>query len=193
MFTNPIHSPADRCSTGHFTDTVHRGRYERVHGLALGAAASGDMGSAASNVSGLTDDGAIHPIRVAAGAIYSDGRVVATLQRKALEYGCTSDAVVQLMPFLLGAQATLMDNAPNSDMENERGRPVLLMQVDQCGLLHAPAAPARAVLVEHGSGSLCVAVHAEKTASGETAVVCTTAAKLAPALPTQMLELVSCP
>jgi hypothetical protein len=174
-----------------FANTVP-GRYERVHALALGAAASGDMGSGVSNVSGLADDGAIHPIRIAAGAIYSDGRIVATLQRKALEYGCTSDAVVQLMPFLLGAQATLTDTDCDSE-EKERERPVLLMQVDQCGLLHAPAAPARAVLVEHGSGSLCVAVHEENAQDGKTAVVCTTAADLAPALPTQMLEMVSCP
>eukprot|EP01043_Picozoa_sp_COSAG02_P050803 COSAG02_NODE_5268_length_4484_cov_1.709920_5_plen_181_part_00 len=175
-----------------FANTVP-GRYERVHALALGAAASGDMGSGVSNVSGLTDNGAIHPIRIAAGAIFSDGRIVATLQRKALEYGCTSDAVVQLMPFLLGAQATLTGTDCDSDKEKKRERPLLLMQVDQCGLLHAPAAPARAVLVEHGSGSLCVAVHTENAKSGETAVVCTTAADLAPALPTQMLEMVSCP
>jgi cytidine deaminase len=179
-----------------------RCRYERVHALALGSAGrGGDMGSDALNVTGLTDDG-IHPMRIAAGAIFSDGKIVATLQRKALEYGCTSDAVVQLMPFLLGAHGTIVDQRNISTPENEHGwpvengstgRPVLLMQVDQCGLLHAPAAPARAVLVEHGSGSLCVAVHARDAGSGETAVVCTTAADLAPALPTQMLEMASCP
>ena len=142
------------------------------------------MGSDALNVTGLTDDG-IHPLRIAAGAIFSDGKIVATLQRKALEYGCTSDAVVQLMPFLLGAHGTIVDQRNISTPENEHGRPVLLMQVDQCGLLHAPAAPARAVLVEHGSGSLCVAVHARDAGSGETAVVCATAAELAPALPSR--------
>ena len=151
------------------------------------------LASASPNVTGLTADGGIHPIRIAAGAIFSDGRVIATLQRKALEYGCTSDAVVQLMPFLLGAHETLIEQRNISNTENEDRRPVLLMQVDQCGLLHAPAAAARAVLVEHGSGSLCVAVHARDGGSGETAVVCTTAADLAPALPTQMLEMASCP
>ena len=161
--------------------------YERVRSLAVGAAGSVDMGSAAVAVAGLTDDGGIHPIRLAAGAIYADGRIVATTQKKALEYGCTSDAVVQLMPFLLGTHGSLMDKH-SSATEGEGGKPVLLMQVDQCGLLHAPAAPARAVLAEHGSGSLCVAVHAEWE-SGEVDLVCTTVADLAPSLPTQMLEM----
>ena len=161
--------------------------YERVLSLATGAAGTADMGSAAVDVGGLTDDGGIHPIRLAAGAIYADGRIVATTQKKALEYGCTSDAVVQLMPFLLGTHGSLVDKF-SSATEGGGGKPVLLMQVDQCGLLHAPAAPARAVLAEHGSGSLCVAVHAEQE-TGEVDVVCTTVADLAPALPTQMLEM----
>lgn len=166
--------------------------YEKVHALALGDAGTrGDIGLAASDVAGLTDDDEIHPIRIAAGAMYSNGQVVATTQKKALEYGCTSDAVVQLMPFLLGEQVGLT-GTHCSDNESTGRRPVLLMQVDQCGLLHAPAAAARAVLVEHGSGDLCVAVHAKDAEGGGTVVVCTTAANLAPALPTQMLEMESC-
>jgi hypothetical protein len=162
--------------------------YERVLSLAVGAAGSADVGSTAVDVGGLTDDGGIHPIRLAAGAIYADGRIVATTQKKALEYGCTSDAVVQLMPFLLGMHGSLMDKYSTTATEGTGGKPLLLMQVDQCGLLHAPAAPARAVLAEHGGGSLHVAVHTEQSESGEVGIVCTTVAGLAPALPTQMLE-----
>jgi hypothetical protein len=115
----------------------------------------------------------------------------------------------QLMPFLLGAHGSMMLGEKEEDAEkfSSTSKPVLLMQADQCGLLHAPvrnppdlpwsdaefsqrkpiicqdrlgtntrtapktgpvqAAPARAVLAEHGSGSLCVAVHAEKTAGAK--------------------------
>jgi hypothetical protein len=113
------------------------------------------------------------------------------------------------MPFLLGAHGSMMLGEKEEDAEkfSSTSKPVLLMQADQCGLLHAPvrnppdlpwsdaefsqrkpiicqdrlgtntrtapktgpvqAAPARAVLAEHGSGSLCVAVHAEKTAGAK--------------------------
>ena len=97
-------------------------------------------------------------MRYGACVVFEDGTTFTAFQRKALEYGCTSDAVVQLMPFLLGTHASVLDKY-SSPTEGVGVKPVLLMQVDQCGLLHAPAAPARAVLAEHGSGSLFVAVH----------------------------------
>jgi hypothetical protein len=38
---------------------------------------------------------------------------------------------------------------------------VLLLQADEFGVLHAPVAQARALLVEHGFGDLAVVVHSK--------------------------------
>jgi hypothetical protein len=59
-----------------------------------------------------------------------------------LEYGCTLDAVSQLAPHL-----------------QEDATPLLLVQADQYGIAHAPFAPARAFLSEHGFENCQVVVH----------------------------------
>jgi cytidine deaminase len=92
--------------------------------------------------------GAVHPLSIAAGLLWADGRTELALQRKALEYGCSADAVLQLCAGAIASHE--QQGAPP---------PVLLMQADQCGLLHAPSASARAVLAEHGLGGLIVGVH----------------------------------
>ena len=92
---------------------------------------------------------ALHPLRYGAAVLFSDGSTATAYQKKALEYGCSLDAVTQL------AQAI-------EDKGGESGDPrpcVLLLQADQFGVLHAPFAPGRAYLSEHGHGDCDVAVY----------------------------------
>ena len=62
-----------------------------------------------------------------------------TVQRKATEYGCSADAVLQLLPLLLGEGAPLGLGAA----EEEGAPPAMLLVVDQFGLCHAPTGPVR--------------------------------------------------
>lgn len=108
-------------------------------------------------------------------------------QKKALEYGCSLDAVTQLAPFLED-QRQLMhrysQTKPSSSNVSssssissasfvafasylsidesataKSNRPILLIQVDQFGIAHAPFAKARAFLTEYGYGDCHVLVH----------------------------------
>ena len=99
---------------------------------------------------------ALHPLRYGAAALFSDGSTSVAYQKKALEYGCSLDAVTQL------AQAL-------EDKGREPGapRPVLLAQADQFGVLHAPFAPGRAYLSEHGYDNCEIAVHGEPLENAE--------------------------
>jgi hypothetical protein len=92
---------------------------------------------ARSNISDL------HPIQFGAAAIFDDGTIVTTRQASALEYGCTLDAVSQLAPHF----------------QDQNGTPLLLVQADQYGIAHAPFAPARAFLIEHGFENCQIVVH----------------------------------
>ena len=85
----------------------------------------------------------VHPIQFGAAAIFDDGTIVTTRQASALEYGCTLDAVSQLFPHFREQNAT----------------PLLLVQADQFGIAHAPFAPARAFLTEHGFDSCQIILH----------------------------------
>eukprot|EP01052_Picozoa_sp_SAG31_P005850 SAG31_NODE_264_length_18835_cov_7.543553_1_plen_353_part_00 len=124
-----------------------------------------------------------HPLAIAAGVLLpapkgpSDARFrsVIAIQRTALEFGCTADPVVQLLPDLLGRGS---ERAPS--------QPPLLLIADQTGLLHAPTAPARALLAEHGRGTVVVAVHARKPDGNGVTVERTTITQLSPALPAQL-------
>ena len=97
-------------------------------------------------------------------------------QKKALEYGCSLDAVTQLASSI-------------EDKGRELGapQPVLLAQADQFGVLHAPFAPGRAYLSEHGYGNCEIAIHGEpteKAKSGEEAPINLVAVKdLTPSAP----------
>ena len=74
----------------------------------------------------------LYPVHLAAGVLFEDGSHALARQLKALEYGCSADAVVRLSGGLA------------------RRRPAaLLVQSDQFGNLLAPSAPARALLAEH--------------------------------------------
>uniref|UniRef100_A0A7S2YQI8 Uncharacterized protein n=1 Tax=Entomoneis paludosa TaxID=265537 RepID=A0A7S2YQI8_9STRA len=87
----------------------------------------------------------VHAIRYGAAAALMDTTsnqvsYITASQCKALEYGATLDAVCQLVPPLVQQQ------------QQQRMIILGLVQVDQYGLPHAPFAPARSLLVEHGLG-----------------------------------------
>jgi cytidine deaminase len=92
---------------------------------------------AKSNISEL------HPVQFGAAVVFEDGTIVTSHQASALEYGCTLDAVSQL----------------TSHITAESNAPVLLVQADQFGIAHAPFAPARSFLSEHGYGDCLVLLH----------------------------------
>mmetsp|Transcript_3139 Transcript_3139/g.3739 ORF Transcript_3139/g.3739 Transcript_3139/m.3739 type:complete len:306 (+) Transcript_3139:206-1123(+) len=92
----------------------------------------------------LKDDRTVHPISFGAAVMFEDGHIISAYQKKALEYGCTLDAVGQL------AQGI-------ADYAN--AKPKLLAQVDNFGVAHAPFAPGRAFFEENGYGTCRVLLH----------------------------------
>lgn len=86
----------------------------------------------------------VHPIRYGAAILTKNhGILHAAAQRKALEYGATQDAVAQVLSLLWNDNKRHhKDNLPT----------MLLAHVDHFGLVHAPFAPARSMLMEHGLG-----------------------------------------
>ena len=116
----------------------------------------------------------LHPLRYGAAVLYSDGTTSVAYQKKALEYGCSLDAVGQLAHDI-------------EEKGREGRRPVMLVQADQFGIIHAPFAPGRAFLSEHGYGDCEVAIHSNTSDSfkgGEPAeILVVKASDLAPATP----------
>jgi cytidine deaminase len=100
---------------------------------------------AKSNISEL------HPIQFGAAVVFEDGTIVTSHQASALEYGCTLDAVSQLTSHITAESSHA---------------PLLLVQADQYGIAHAPFAPARSFLSEHGYGDCRVLLH-DTTASDD--------------------------
>lgn len=94
----------------------------------------------------------LHPIRYGAAALLDDGTIVSAAQFKALEYGNSVGAVVMLL----------------GEIERRRrasgALPVVLMQADQHGTLHAPFAQGRTCLFEMGFGACAVVLHAKAPA-----------------------------
>jgi len=84
-----------------------------------------------------------HPIHFGAAVVFEDQSIFTSHQSSGLEYGCTLDAVSQLVPRVL-------EQACN---------PVLIVQADQYGVAHSPFAPARAFFSEHGYDDCHVLVH----------------------------------
>lgn len=85
----------------------------------------------------------LFPLRYAAGVLFSDGEIRTTWQHKTLEYGSSLDPISKLIPFIEATTAT----------------PVFMLQVDQFGILHAPAARARAYFFEFEFNGLEIPVH----------------------------------
>lgn len=115
----------------------------------------------------------LYPVHLAAGVLLSDGSTSVAREDKGLEFGCTVEAPVKLIPFIQAAAtatATTVAGAP---------RPLVVLQADQFGVLHAPPARARAWLYERGHGGAVVFAHDAATG----ALVRVTAARLSPAVP----------
>lgn len=107
----------------------------------------------------------LFPVRYAAAALFSDGEIYVTWQHKTLEYGSSLDPVSKLIThvdskrigkryFSLGDQS--------SDMrvqQSPKAEPVVVVQVDQFGILHAPFARARAFFFEYAYSDLLVLVN----------------------------------
>ena len=93
-----------------------------------------------------SDSDEIHPIYFGSAVQFQNGSIITGYQWNALEYGCSLDAVSQLAT-QIGEQTT------------KTNFPIWLVQVDQYGIAHAPFAPARAFLTEHGFGSCKVILH----------------------------------
>lgn len=89
-----------------------------------------------------------HPIRYSAAILFNDKTHAVSWMKKGLEYGTTLDPVSQL--------------AHVAESQADSIKPVLLVQVDQFGICHAPFGGARAFLNEYGHGSIQVIVHDEK-------------------------------
>jgi cytidine deaminase len=86
----------------------------------------------------------LHPINYVAGVLFSDNQTVISQHHEAIEYGCSLDAVSRLTVFI---------------ERESKATPQLILQVDQYGTLHAPAAVARAYLEEKGYHSVNFVIH----------------------------------
>ena len=115
----------------------------------------------------------LHPIRYGAAVLFSNGSYVSAAQKKSLEYGCSYEAVGQLIPAIekrCKEQEKVLKQTSNGESnekddvgnrESSAVYPVLLVQCDRYGLPHAPFAPARAYLAEYGHGDCEVVVLGE--------------------------------
>lgn len=99
------------------------------------------------------DNKPLHPISYGSCVVFDDGSKSYGWQNKALEYGCTLDAVCSL--------------AGPIQQQAAKGRhPVMIVMADQHGMCHAPFAPARSFLKEYGFGDVKVLVHDGATGPG---------------------------
>ncbi len=87
------------------------------------------------------DRSELHPIQYGAAILFEDGSIETASQRKSLEYGCSLDAVTQLVVSIEKR------NGGKGDISN-LSRPKLLVQCDQFSVVHTPFATARAYLSE---------------------------------------------
>ena len=117
----------------------------------------GDVGGFDPSSDDDSDD--IHPIYFGAAVEFQNGSIVTSYQLSALEYGCTLDAVSQLATQIDKMASATTNNGDGGEGTHDRNLPICLVQVDQYGIAHAPFAPARAFLTEHGYGSCDVLLH----------------------------------
>ena len=140
-----------------------------------------DLAVQASNRDNRDD---LHPIKYGAAVMFSDWTTASAHHKKALEYGCSLDAVGQLaqaMDDKCGGGVSGHDG--NVDGGTDSVRPVLLIQSDQYGVIHAPFAIGRAFLAEHGYGDCHVAVLEKKKDAYSYECIFVKASTLAPTKP----------
>mmetsp|Transcript_16703 Transcript_16703/g.24202 ORF Transcript_16703/g.24202 Transcript_16703/m.24202 type:complete len:386 (-) Transcript_16703:810-1967(-) len=120
----------------------------------------------------------LHPITYAAAVYFRDKSFAKAVSKKALEYGCSLDAVTQLSPIL--------------EAKRNRGiEPLELVQIDHFGIAHAPFGAARAFLVEHGYGNLKVFVHSYNTELRSIEWKTMKAVDLAPNIPSHVRKIIN--
>lgn len=96
----------------------------------------------------------LHPVRLSAAVMLTDGSIKSAWLLKGLEYGCTVDPVTQLIRDIENHRSKL------NMVDRDKGEAVKYMiMVDQFGVCHAPFAQARAILNEHGFGGIKCIVH----------------------------------
>lgn len=117
----------------------------------------------------------IHPIRLAAAVLFSNGNIDIAWQMKGLEYGCTLCPVAQLIhsmekyrvcgtcrDFTSNNDISTFDNNSRIDLiDNNMIKPIMIAMVDQHGICHAPFAQCRALLNEYYYGEVEFIVHNE--------------------------------
>jgi hypothetical protein len=130
-----------------------------------------------------------------AGVLFDDGSVAVSRQDKGLEYGCTVDAVTKLCAAIEGSgEAQGAATQQQQEQPRPRRKPLVVMQVDQLGICHAPHAKGRSWLYEQGHGDVTVYVHHQAGTSAQRGVALgaggaaaalhrTTVERLSPAVP----------
>jgi cytidine deaminase len=141
----PLPSPYTRLDrAGQLALGERLGARARVGVASLGAA---ERRAYAAAVAACAGDSRVdvHPVSYGAAVIFADGTAATAAQKKAMEYGCSIDAVC----LLAGA------------LERASSPPAVLCMADQLGVCHAPFAAGRAFLAEHGWGAVTVLVQDE--------------------------------
>jgi cytidine deaminase len=137
---------------------------------------------AAHAASAWDEPDSLHPVRYGAAALVRrvdsasantpSLHIVSTCQCKAVEYGGTLDAVGQLASLLRQESQVSVNNGAEinaesaeqsdaisgeSDKADNKKNVVAIAMVDQFGIPHAPFAPGRSFLAEHGyTGTVCL-------------------------------------
>ncbi|DBA00317.1 TPA: hypothetical protein N0F65_001512 [Lagenidium giganteum] len=119
------------------------------------------LAALAATVNDKRDD--LYPVRYAAAVLFRDGSIRVSWQHKTLEYGSSLDAISKLIPFIEEKHAPNLvvkhtEDANAADAINA-SEPLLIAQVDQFGILHAPFARVRAYFFEFDFKDLHVLVH----------------------------------
>lgn len=121
----------------------------------------------------------IHPIKFAAAVLYKNNDIEATWFLKAFEYGDSLDPVSQLVVLMekrkhenrLKKKQQTLDDGDSSEWskyDENYSIPHIILMTDQFGVCHAPFAPARTLLKEHGYEDVLVVVHHHPTVCYQT-------------------------
>ena len=113
-----------------------------------------------------------HPIHFGAAVLFEDQSISTSRQSSALEYGCTLDAVSQLVPYIQDKKKTTSSCTTATTTTTTTTTPVLIVQADQYGIAHSPFAPARAFLSENGYGQCHVLLHETPMIDDDNDVTC---------------------
>jgi len=94
------------------------------------------------------DHSAVHPLQLSCGVLLSNDEMLFTNRLKAIEYSSSINCV----PIMLHKIKQLQHN-------DNQIKPIILIIMNQFGILHCPDAQSRALFCEHGLGYCLVAFH----------------------------------